>query len=163
MSDIGFTHVALPVTDLDATIAFYKKYARMEVVHRRKEADGMQVAWVTDQTRPFVIVLLEKSSVDHPLLPPAHLGVACESREEVDRRCNEAKAEGCLSNGPEDAGEPIGYWAFLTSPDGHILELSYGQEVTFTVEQAGDQGADGHQDSVSPKEREPEILVPSPS
>jgi catechol 2,3-dioxygenase-like lactoylglutathione lyase family enzyme len=138
MSDIGFTHVALPVTNLDATIEFYQKYARMAVVHRRTEDNGMQVAWITDQTRPFVMVLIEKSAVDAPWLPPTHLGVACESREEVDRRCHAAKAAGCLSNGPEDAGPPIGYWAFLTSPDGHILELSHGQEVTFTVEHAGD-------------------------
>lgn len=162
MSDIGFTHVALPVTNLDATIDFYRKYARMEVVHRRQEEDGMEVAWITDQTRPFVIVLLEKETVESPLSPPTHLGVACETREEVDRRCNQARAEGCLSNGPEDAGEPIGYWAFLTSPDGHILELSYGQEVTFTVEQAGE-GADEAQDAAPQKERELEVPVPSPS
>lgn len=143
MSDIGFTHVALPVTNLDASLAFYKKYARMDAVHRRTEEDGKAVAWITDHTRPFVIVLLEKDAIEHKLLPPAHLGVACESREEVDRRCAEARAEGCLSEPPSDAGEPIGYWAFVTDPDGHILELTYGQKVTFTVEHS----EDGNQES----------------
>lgn len=136
MSDLGFTHVALPVTDLDANLAFYQRYARMKVVHRRQEEDGLGVAWLTDETRPFVIVLLQKPVVEHPLSSPAHLGVACESREEVDSLCALARAEGCLTDGPADAGPPIGYWAFLASPDGHILELSHGQEVTFTVEQA---------------------------
>lgn len=136
MSDLGFTHVALPVTDLDANLAFYERYARMKVVHRRQEEDGLEVAWITDETRPFVIVLLQKPAVEHHLWSPAHLGVACESREEVDRLCTLARTEGCLTNGPADAGPPIGYWAFLTSPDRHILELSHGQEVTFTVEQA---------------------------
>jgi catechol 2,3-dioxygenase-like lactoylglutathione lyase family enzyme len=141
MSDLGFTHVALPVTDLDANLAFYEKYARMRVVHRRREADGLEVAWITDQTRPFVIVLLQKPAVEHRLLPPAHLGVACHSRAEVDRLCALARAEGALDDGPADAGPPIGYWAFLSSPDGHILELSHGQEVAFAVEQAQPAGA----------------------
>ena len=167
MSDLGLTHVALSVTDLDASIAFYRKYAHMEVVHRRQEEDGLEVAWISDQTRPFVIVLLEKPDVRHPLLSPAHLGVACESREEIDRRCAEAKAEGCLSKGPDDAGPPIGYWAFINSPDGHVLELSYGQEVAFTVEHAG--GKDAQQDARQQDSAEElaeeleKIQVPSPS
>ena len=38
MSDLGLTHVALPVNNLDANIAFYAKYARMQVVHRHEVA-----------------------------------------------------------------------------------------------------------------------------
>lgn len=160
MTDLGFTHVALPVSNLDASIAFYSKYARMEAVHRRTEADGNSVAWITDHTRPFVIVLLEKDTIEHRLLPPAHLGVACASREEVDQRCEEARNAGCLSEGPADAGPPIGYWAFLTDPDGHILELSYGQEVTFTVEHANDQNQDAAEEAAEEFEK---LEVPSPS
>lgn len=139
MADLGFTHVALPVTDLERSINFYAKYARMKAVHRRTEESGYEVAWITDETRPFVIVLLEKPDVPHPLLPPAHLGVACESIEAVNRLCDQARQEGCLEDGPADAGPPIGYWAFIRDPDGHILEVTYGQEVTFTVEHAEDQ------------------------
>jgi catechol 2,3-dioxygenase-like lactoylglutathione lyase family enzyme len=137
MSDIGLTHVALPVTDLNASVAFYAKYARMEVVHRRKdEKAGSEVAWVSDRTRPFVIVLLQAPSVEHPLLPFAHLGVGCPSREEVDRLCGLARAEGRLMMGPTDSGYPVGYWAFIRDPDGHTLEIAYGQEVALTVGQA---------------------------
>ena len=32
-----------------------------------------------------------------------------------------------LRRGPIDSGYPLGYWAFLTDPDGHQLELSHGQ------------------------------------
>ncbi|MEN9232414.1 MAG: hypothetical protein Q6L68_16065 [Thermostichus sp. DG02_5_bins_236] len=35
---------------------------------------------------------------------------------------------------PRDLGSPIGYIAHLADPDGHDLELSYGQEVAYTVE-----------------------------
>jgi lactoylglutathione lyase len=58
-----------------------------------------------------------------------HLGVACESRAEVDQRCAEAKAEGRLHRGGLDSDPPVGYTAFLIDPDGNSLELSYGQEV----------------------------------
>ena len=133
MSDVGLTHVALPVTDLDASIAFYAKYARMEVVHQREGA-----VWVSDRTRPFVIVLLVAPEVQHPLVPVAHLGVGCETREDVDRLCELAKSEDRLIGGPNDYGPPVGYWAFIRDPDGHTLELSHGQEVNLTVGAADD-------------------------
>ena len=137
MVDRGLTHVALPVSNLNASIAFYTTYARMQVVHRRMvPATGFEVAWLSDKTRPFVIVLSERSQVNHPLVAPAHLGVACESREEVDRLCALARGEGRLLNGPQDAGPPIGYLASIRDPDGHTLEVSFGQEVGLTVQQA---------------------------
>ncbi len=131
MNDLGLTHVALPATDLDASIDFYARYARMQVVHRRT-----QVVWLSDKTRPFVIVLLEVPEVSQPLAPFGHLGVGCESRAEVDRLCEQAKREECLLSGPVDYGPPVGYWAFLRDPDGHTLELSHGQEVALTVREA---------------------------
>ena len=33
--DQGVTHIALPVSDLDASLDFYARYADMHVVHRR--------------------------------------------------------------------------------------------------------------------------------
>ncbi len=137
MSDLGLTHVALPVSNMDESITFYSKYARMQVVHRRTNpTSGWEVAWVSDKTRPFVIVLAKGPEVNHPLLPFAHLGVGCDSREEVDRLCKLALEEDRLSAGPTDFGYPVGYWAFIRDPDGHTLEVSYGQEVGLTVEQA---------------------------
>ena len=144
MADIGLTHVALPARDLEASIAFYRKYARMEVVHRRKDAStGFGVVWLSDRTRPFVIVLVQVARVERPLAPLAHLGVGCPTREEVDRLCGEARRGGALRLGPIDAGYPVGYWAFLADPDGHTLELSFGQEVGLTVASAGDPSSRG--------------------
>lgn len=131
MHDVGFTHIALTVTSLDESIAFYWAYAAFEVVHRRKG-----VVWLSDKTRPFVLVLAETESVDVVLAPFAHLGIGCESREEVDRLSALARGEERLIGGPTDSGPPVGYWAFIRDPDGHTLEVSHGQEVGLTVEKA---------------------------
>jgi catechol 2,3-dioxygenase-like lactoylglutathione lyase family enzyme len=110
----------------------------MEVVHHRRDpATGSEVAWISDGTRPFVVVLISVEKVESPLRPPAHLGVGCASRQEVDRLCDEARAEGALCLGPTDAGYPVGYWALLSDPDGHTLEISHGQEVGLVVERHG--------------------------
>src|SRR5262245_18339282 len=127
MIDIGFTHVALSVTDVDRSLAFYARYAGMRVVHRRREASGVDVAWIADGARPFVIVLMQASEITTQLRPMAHLGVGCASRERVDELCAQARAGGSLLKEPQDSGPPVGYWAFLRDPDGHTLELSYGQ------------------------------------
>jgi catechol 2,3-dioxygenase-like lactoylglutathione lyase family enzyme len=142
MTDIGLTHVALPARDLDRTIAFYKKYADMEVVHERQaEGGGARVAWLSDKTRPFVIVFLETDDIAHPLGPFSHLGVGLASRAAVDERVAWARADGLEIKGPHDSGPPVGYWVFLRDPDGHTLELTHGQEVHLTVAQAA--GATG--------------------
>ncbi len=128
MIDVGLTHIALTITDLEASIAFYAKYAGMEVVHRRSD-----VVWLSDRTRPFVIVLAKQAVVEHPLLPFSHLGVACATREEIDLLAEEAENEDCLIGGPMDSGPPVGYWAFFRDPDGNTLELSHGQHVNSAV------------------------------
>ena len=144
--DRGLTHVAFTVGDLDRSIGFYRAYAGMEVVHDRADPDsGTRVAWISDGTRPFVIVMIESASagpgagllpkVVSRLLPPfSHLGVACASRDEVDRSCARAEAEGILEMAPRDMGPPVGYFGLIRDPDGHFLEVSFGQEVGLAVE-----------------------------
>lgn len=150
--DRGLTHVAFTVGDLDASIAFYRAYARMEVVHHRADPEhGTRVAWISDGTRPFVIVLIESGSrvpgasllpkVVSQLLPPfSHLGVACETRGEVEEACGRAAEEGILEMAPRDMGPPVGYFGLIRDPDGHSLEVSYGQEVGLTVAAESGQG-----------------------
>ncbi len=142
MSDRGLTHVALPVTKIEPSVAFYEKYAGMKLVHRRTDASvGNTVVWLSDGTRPFVIVLIETPEVRNPLLPIAHLGVGCASRAEVDRLVGEAKAEGRPVVGPIDAPYPVGYFALVSDPDQHTLEISHGQEVALAVARAGEAGS----------------------
>jgi extradiol dioxygenase family protein len=73
--DIGLTHIALPVADVDRSTEFYAQYAGMQVVHRRVDAaTGVAVVWLCDRTRPFVIVLIQTAPVQTVLSPLAHLG-----------------------------------------------------------------------------------------
>ncbi|HSO94651.1 MAG TPA: VOC family protein [Acidimicrobiia bacterium] len=131
--DLGLTHVALPIADAARSVAFYERFAEMQVVHRRTDDQtGVVVVWLSDLTRPFVVVLIE-TAVSHHLGGFAHLGVGCASRDEVDARVTAARAAGHEVFGPLDDGPPVGYWAIIADPDGHNLELSYGQTVAFTV------------------------------
>jgi catechol 2,3-dioxygenase-like lactoylglutathione lyase family enzyme len=133
VSDIGWTHVALYSHDIDESIGFYARYARMALVHSREESDGTRVVWLSDRTRPFVLVLIEsKDPVENPLGPFAHLGIGLPSREAVDERCALARSEKRLRFGPRDSGPPVGYWALIADPDGHMLEVSHGQELFLT-------------------------------
>lgn len=134
MSDLGLTHVALAVGDVERSIDFYARFARLDVVHRRKdESTGRSVVWLSDRTRPFAVVLIEVERVDATLSGIAHLGVGCPDRAEVDRLLALAGTEGRPSLGPFDSGYPVGYWGLIADPDGHNLEVSHGQEVGLAV------------------------------
>ena len=133
--DRGLSHIALTVRDVDLSIGFYREFADFEVVHRRGER-GRRVVWLSDLSRPFAVVLVESATDDVRLGGIAHLGVACGSRAEVDRRCDRARRAGWLQREPEDGGSPVGYWALLRDPDGHNVELSCGQDVGARVQRA---------------------------
>ena len=128
MKDIGLTHIALQVTDLQNSYEYYSKYVAMEIVHERPG-----VIWISDKTRPFVIVLFKSKTVTDPLIPDSHIGIGVRSKAEVDRLCNLAKEDKCLISKPKNSGPPVGYWAYLKDPDNHTLEISFGQEVGLTV------------------------------
>ena len=51
--DLGFHHVTLPVTDLRASVDFYTRYARVQVIHHRIDGEtGSEVAWPLNQSTP---------------------------------------------------------------------------------------------------------------
>ncbi len=125
--DRGLTHCALECLSLDRSIPFYEKFGGFEVVHRRPA-----VAWISDRTRPFALVLVETSEV-RPVGPFAHLGFACGSRAEFDRLIELARVEGSLRDGPHEGDGPAGTWAFLDDPDGNTFEISVGQSVETAI------------------------------
>ena len=138
------THIALPVRDLEATLAFYEKYTKLVNIHERQDPEtGLRTAWlankrdITDQGARFVIVLI------HGKLPTkitgdikeqygflksiSHLGISVESRDEVDRLAEMAREDGCLLLGPMYRNEVVGYICVVTDPDGNNLEFSVEQ------------------------------------
>ena len=130
MTDHGFTHIALECHNLDRSISFYERFGGFEVVHRR---DG--VAWISDQTRPFAIVLSETDEV-HPFGPFPHVGIACRDRATFDGVVELARGEGCLRTEPSESTGPAGTWAFIDDPDGNTFEVSVGQSVELAIRES---------------------------
>ena len=138
------THIALPVRNLEATLAFYDKYTTLVNIHERVDADtGMRSVWlanerdVTEAGARFVIVLI------HGKLPTkitgdikeeygflrsiSHLGISLDTRGQVDQIAATAKEEGCLLLGPMYRNEVVGYICVITDPDGNNVEFSVEQ------------------------------------
>jgi catechol 2,3-dioxygenase-like lactoylglutathione lyase family enzyme len=126
--DRFWTHVALPVSDVAASIVFYQRWTNLTLYETVADSGGAKAARLGAANLGFVLVLIEgPDPVNHALDGFGHLGIECGSRDQVARLSVEADQAGCLRLGPIDSGPPRGYWAVLTDPDGHQLELSHGQ------------------------------------
>jgi lactoylglutathione lyase len=141
------THIALPVRDLDKTLAFYQRYTTLALIHTRyDEETNMRTAWLgneRDRTAAglarFVIVLIEGAlpkqitgDIEETygfLKSISHLGLSLDSREAVDAVADLAREEGCLLLGPMYRNAVVGYICIVTDPDGNNLEFSVEQEL----------------------------------
>ena len=139
------THIALPVRDLDATLAFYEKYTTLANIHERHdESTGLRSVWLanerditTEGAARFVIVLIcgklpTKITGDIKeeygfLRSISHLGISLNTRDEVDQVAAMAKEDGCLLLGPMYRNEVVGYICVITDPDGNNVEFSVEQ------------------------------------
>ena len=138
------THIALPVRDLGATLAFYARYPTMVNIHERVDPDsGLRTAWlanevdVTDEAARFVIVLIcgklptavtgDIKEEYGFLRSISHLGISLNTRDEVDQIAAMAKADGCLLLGPMYRNAVVGYICIVTDPDGNNIEFSVEQ------------------------------------
>ncbi len=126
------THIALQTRDIDASIAFYRRYCGMTVVHERRDPEAGRVVWLGWGEDPpgFVIVLLG-TSYERNIQPPwQHVGMAVETREEVDAIHARAQTDGLTDLwAPTDAGPIVGYYCGLPDPDGNRVEFSHGQRL----------------------------------
>lgn len=131
MSDaqVGFSHLCLPVTKLDKSVSFWQKWGGLNLVETYEFDDQANTARLADDRGGFVLVLAETSTQRARLGGRAHLAVTCPTKEDVDERAASARAEGVMVGGPKEGGPGIGYHAFFVDPDGHQLEVAFGQEV----------------------------------
>jgi catechol 2,3-dioxygenase-like lactoylglutathione lyase family enzyme len=124
------THVALQVQDIEASIAFYRRYCDLRVVHDR--TDEFRVVWLGWGENPpqFVVVLLHKPYDVNRQPAYQHLGLSVETRQAVDEVAARAAADGRPPIWPpRDGGPIVGYFCGLTDPDGNVVEFSYGQRI----------------------------------
>jgi lactoylglutathione lyase len=139
-----FTHVALPVRDLDTTLDFYRKYTTLELIHERTDPEtGLRSVWLansrdrTDAAARFVLVLICGSLPSQVtgdikeeygfLTSISHLGISLSTRDEVDRIAEMAKEDGILVLGPRYMNPVVGYICIVRDPDGNQLEFSVEQ------------------------------------
>ncbi len=143
-SEPRWTHIALRVHDLDATIAWYGEFTPLELLDERSDDMG-RGAWLgmRDPDNPFLLVLAQfypeqdpfKDSPMATLAPFAHLGIELPERADVDAVAERGKAAGCLGMPPTMMPPPIGYICMLRDPDGNTVEFSWDQGVYATAKQ----------------------------
>lgn len=138
-----WTHVALRVSDIEKTIAWYLEHTPLELIDRREDEAGYG-AWLGHKDSPdspFILVVAQffpetdpfKDSPMATLAPFAHLGIELTSRAEIDAAAAKAEASGSLAMPPTDMPPPIGYICMVADPDGNMLEFSYDQGVYATA------------------------------
>lgn len=139
---VQWTHLALHVKSLKASIEFYERYTNLRVADRHSDASstGMEVVWLGEGDKEgglgFVMVLQEGTPTimpgakpQLPLGPLSHLGFGLNSREEVDTIAAKAKESGILKLGPAYLNPYAGYLCVISDPDGHNVEFSHGQSL----------------------------------
>ena len=121
------THIALHVRDIDASIAFYRAFCGLRMVHERG-GPGERVAWLAADGREqsFVLVLLAGGPrAAQPADEFSLLGFALENRAAVDEMARRGAAH--LVWPPKELPYPVGYFCGLEDPDGNVIEFSHGQ------------------------------------
>ncbi|MBI1746271.1 MAG: VOC family protein [Acidobacteria bacterium] len=122
-------HLALKVKDLERTIAFYRDYVGMQIIHDRREREH-RVVWMRlpDDLQGLILVMIEDAT---PASPGGgsvdHLGIHVDNRAEVDAIAERAAAVGILIEPPQYAGPVVGYFCTIRDPDGNAVEFSCEQ------------------------------------
>lgn len=134
-----WTHIALRVADIDATIAWYTSMTPLALIDRRQDDAGYG-AWLAmpeATNNPFILVVAQFFPDSDPyanwpnavLAPFSHLGMELPTRDAVDEIAARGEAAGCLAMAPRQMPPPIGYICMLSDPDGNMVEFSFDQGV----------------------------------
>jgi lactoylglutathione lyase len=144
-----WTHVAIPVSDLDRSIEFYTALTPLVVVARNQDENG-RGAWLSNEKQvedPFVLVIAEflpdaarrfgqEPGQPHPTLAPfAHIGIELPTKEDVDNVAERAREMGVLEWEPKWMAPHIGYICSARDPDGNVIEFSFDQKVFSTIQE----------------------------
>lgn len=138
-----WTHIALRVADIDASIAWYETHTPLRLLDKRSDEFGFG-AWLghpEPAEHPFILVLAQFFPATDPfadapqeiLAPFAHLGIELPARDDVDAAAARADAAGCLAMAPTQMPDPIGYICMVADPDGNMIEFSFDQGVYETA------------------------------
>ncbi len=142
-SEPRWTHMALRVGDMDASIAWYEEFTPLVLIDRRQDDDG-HGGWLGmpgKTNNPFILVLAQffpdkdpfSSAPRATLAPFAHLGMEMPNKSDIDDIAEKGKAAGCMTMPPTKMPAPIGYITMLTDPDGNTIEFSWDQGVYATL------------------------------
>lgn len=138
-----WTHIALRVADIDATIAWHTEFTPLELIDKREDDMGYG-AWLGmpgETNNPFILVVAEFFEGSDPfadapravLAPFAHFGIEMPTQAEVDQIAARAEEGDCLAMAPTLMPPPIGYICMLRDPDGNMVEFSWDQGVYATL------------------------------
>lgn len=123
------THIALHVADIDACVAFYRRFCGMAIVHARAVGE-QRILWLAEPGRETDFIFVMMSGGNNLTLGERdyrHFGFALASRAEVDAIAAAGHSAGCLVWPPRDEPFPVGYYCGLRDPNGNYVEFSYGQ------------------------------------
>mgnify|MGYP006088924803 CR=1 FL=1 len=140
-----WTHVALRVNDINATIDWYVQNTPMSLITRREDETGY-AAWLghdDNPENPFVLVLSQFfpdkdpfASAPHTVLGPfAHLGIELPSLQALEEAAEKLEAAGSLAMPLTEMPPPIGWIFMAKDPDGNTLEFSFDQGVYSTFQE----------------------------
>ncbi len=152
-TEARWTHIALRVDDIDATIEFYEAMTPLRLIERREDDNGFG-AWLGmpgATSNPFILVIAQFLAGRDPfadapkavLAPFAHLGIELPDRAAVDAVAARAEAAGCLTMAATMMPPPIGYICMIRDPDGNMIEFSWDQGVYATLRERFGEPTDG--------------------
>ena len=146
-----WTHIALRVASIDASIAWYEEFTPLELLDRRQDELGFG-AWLGQPyspDKPFILVLAQFLPATDPfgaypqevLAPFAHFGIELPAHADIDAIAARGEAAGCLAMAPRQMPAPIGYICMLKDPDGNMVEFSFDQGVYAKAQEVWGAGA----------------------
>ena len=115
----GLSHIAIAVSDLDRTLAFYKNVFEVEVMYHKENFLQVTTPGSND------IIVFEKKKADYGHTGSiAHFGFRLRNAKDIDEMAARVSQAGgtIIAQGEFVSGEP---YIFFKDPDGYEVEIAY--------------------------------------